>query len=191
MNRLQFAIGQFGKRSVRMSSLAMLLDESELPDADWTLLHERSWRTGAGGMKSEEVRAAHRIGTFTAIRLFEHVFRNRWVWIEVMPFASAQDAQSAVPKIRTGLVSNPNATVTVIEERTIEDQEVPGLAHPLVFEQVTTGRNGRGAARYIGGHVDRVLFLVSTSASEAGWPWNEVTSLASLQCLKIQNALNL
>jgi hypothetical protein len=44
-----------------------------------------------------------------------------------------------------------------------------------------------GAARYMAGNVDEIVFILATSVSGGAWDWEEVEILAALQIAKIQS----
>ena len=46
VNGFQYALGQIGSGSARSKSVAMLLDEHDLPTGEWLVLDELSWRAG-------------------------------------------------------------------------------------------------------------------------------------------------
>jgi hypothetical protein len=111
-------------------------------------LDERNWQTGmAGSSRSQASLRARRAGTFTVWRSFSQSATSRWMWADVIPYASVTDAGSIVPTVLLHAVPNRRARVTVTEEREVEGQQVPGVTNSWVYEQLTTGLpNGPGAA---------------------------------------------
>ena len=57
------------------------------------------------------------------------------------------------------------------------------------YEEVTDAPGGIGYARFIGSHVDNVVYLVACSAFGAAWSWPEVAEIASLQALRIASRI--
>lgn len=190
MRNFQYLLAQIGPRAARRDSLAMLLEAAQLPGTGWTVLDERSWRTGFMSKPTEAARRARRARTFSAIRSFELGTESRWVWIEVMPFAAPADAEAVLPSLPALFVSNPRAKVTVTGERRLEPDEIAEMAdYPFVYEQATTGEHGPSAARYAAGTVEHVVFVVATSGYGEGWSWAEVASVAASQADRIKNVI--
>jgi len=190
MRNFQYLLAQIGPKAARHESLSMLLEPSQLPGAGWTLLDQRSWRTGFTSKPSEAARRARHARRFSAIRSFELAAASRWVWVEVMPFATAADAEAALPSLPTLFVSNPRAKVTVTGERRLEPDEIAEMAdYPFVYEQTTSGEHGPSASRYAAGTVRHVVFIVATSAFGEGWSWTEVASVAASQVAGIRNVI--
>jgi hypothetical protein len=189
VNRLRWVWAQIelpgdGKRA----SLAMLLKPDELPGAGWKKLDQRAWRTGFFPNPSEAARRARDVESVSAIRSFEQA-NSRWVWIEVIPFVSAPDAESMLPTLPALFVSNPRAKVTVTTERRLDPHEAPDVAsYPFVYEQSTVGQRGAGVSRYVAGTVGHIVFIVAFSALSADVSWADVAAVAAAQTSKISKA---
>jgi hypothetical protein len=187
----QYLLAQIGPKAARRESLSMLLEPLQLPGNGWTLLDQRSWRTGYTSKPSEAGRRARRARTFSAVRSFELAAESRWVWIEVMPFAVAADAEAVLSSLPTLFVGNPRAKVTVTGERRLDHAEISEIAdYPFVYEQLTSGERGPSASRYAAGTVEHVVFIVATSEYGEGWPWAEVASVAASQVASIRNVMD-
>lgn len=190
MNNFEYLLAQIGPKSARRESLSMLLESSQLPGAGWTVLDQRSWRTGFTSKTGEAARRARRARRFSAIRSFELAAQSRWVWVEVMPFATAVDAEAVLPSLPTLIVNNPRAKVTVTGERRLGPDEVAEMAqYPFVYEQATAGEHGPSASRYAAGTVGHVVFIVATSEYGEGWSWAEVASVAASLVARIRNVM--
>ena len=190
MRNFQFLLAQIGPQAARRESLSMLLETSQLPGAGWAVLDQRSWRTGFTSKTGEAARRARRARRFSAIRSFELAAESRWVWVEVMPFATAADAEAVLPRLPTLIVSNPRAKVTVTGERRLGPDEVADMAeYPFVYEQATSGEQGPSASRYAAGTVGHVVFIVATSEYGEGWAWAEVASVAEPLVARIRNVI--
>lgn len=189
MNGLQYALGQIGSRAARSLSLLMLLDERELPDGDWFVLDERSWRSGTFRWFSPESRRSRHAGGFTAVRSFKDIVAPKWLYVEVVPVASSTDAASMVPKPFRRGVPNRKSIGTVTKERKVEDQPIPGVPNACVYEKMVTSPEGSGVARYVTGNVDHILFAVGWSRFGEEWPWDDVVSVAAAQALKIRRTM--
>jgi hypothetical protein len=190
VNNLQYLIAQFGPTAARRLSQAMLLEPAELAGSGWVALDQKIWRTGTGNRTSDAGRRAHRAQTFTAMRSFRQATPSRWLWVEVVPYVSAQDALSVLPTLPARFVPNPKAEVTVVSEQFVEPSAAPEVAaFPFIYEQLTTGRHGPSAARYVAGHVEQVVFVVACSALDAAWPWSDVAAVAFSQESRIRRNL--
>jgi hypothetical protein len=190
MRRYEYLLAQFGKRAERERSRAMLLDLEDLPAGDWKVLGDRQWRTGAIGEQNEIVQRAIKSGSFTAWRSFKLLTTRRGIWLEVIPYASAKDADSAVPGQRFSFRKNPKLRLTVTGEREIDDLDIPGVSTRLIFEKMTDSEDGPGASRYVVGSVDRFVFVVVGSEQGGEWQWSEMASVSALQARKIQSILD-
>jgi hypothetical protein len=188
MNILQFLIGQIGDDTARRASVAMLLDRPELPGAgQWAIVTERTWRTGTIGASTDVGRRARRAGTFTALRRFRQDSPYRGLFVQALPFASQEDAESMVPRLRGLAMSYPSAIV--VEEHALEGHLVPEVANPSVYEVSVVRKQQSSSQKLIAGSVAHVAFVVSGSGFGQGWLWDDVTEVAMLQSLKIRRAL--
>ena len=128
-------IAQIGlSGSAKKYSRSMLLDPTELPDSGWTVLRERSWRVGMRVAPTDEGKRARQAGNVTAWRSYEQKGASRWLWTQVAPMISVQDAASYVPKMRSQLVADPRAKRVPVARQTVKDSEVPGLDLASVVE---------------------------------------------------------
>lgn len=189
MNRLQYLVAQIGHRENKDVSLSMLLEHGDFSDNDWEQLDQRSWRTGAIPIPTDEAARAHKAGSWTAWRSFHQRGESRWAWVEVMPFTSNSDALSAVSSIPSWLMSNARAKVAIVEERNPNESET-GASHLWVLEQRTIGPDGPSAARYVADVVDNVLLILAGTAPGDGWDWNDLSALAERQAAKIRSVLD-
>ena len=74
-------------------SLAMLPGPVHLPGSGWRVTRDRTWVTGQLDPDSEKSRRAREAGVVTAWRSFEQVSTGRSAWVEVVPYATAEDAE--------------------------------------------------------------------------------------------------
>ena len=187
MNNFQYFVAQFGSRADKNFSQSVALDVTDLPGTGWEILARRHWRTGSRGRPRNDVTdRAHEGGTFTTWRSFEQKTHRRWVWAEVFPVLDSADASGLVPHLRSLLVTNPRPQAKLISEGTINLSESVPENETWAYEQVTEGPGGTGSLRLIGGHVDKIVYILGCSAFDPGWTWPEVMRFASLQASKIQ-----
>jgi hypothetical protein len=193
MIRVEYLIGQFGPRAARRFALAMALEEGELPGDDWTKQGESCFRTGSfriGTRPSEEAGRAYGAKTFTAWRSFQRSGTSQTLSVQVIPYASAGDAESTAPKLRATWELNGRKIIALLSERQLDPNEIPEAAeYSFLYEQSILGKEGKIISRYIGGTVDNVVFLVAGSEPDGGWRWSDVTSVAAKQALKIREVL--
>jgi len=193
MNNLQVLIARIGSPRRRRNALTLLIVSAELPEDGWEKTRDSAWRTGAWGFKpSDAGRRAHQVGAFSAARGFtQKEAARKTLWVEAMTFASEEDAKGMVPGLQDHLMPNPKARVRRTAERRVEGHELPGPTYPWVYELSTAGDpGGPTATRFVGGSIDRVVFVVACSGYVGSWPWDEVTAIASLQGQKIRRVLD-
>jgi hypothetical protein len=175
-------------------SLDLTLSVADFPDADWTQVGEKSARIGVGigRERSDATRRARDAGLFSAVRFFEKRDLELGFWAQIAQYATPEDASSRVSTLPAQILHSHGRTL--VRERTLEDERVPGVAHSIVFEQSSTGRDGSGAGHYAGGSEGDVLFVVACTTIHYGrhdeadvrWPWSELLTLAELQADKIR-----
>jgi hypothetical protein len=180
---LRFFVGQFGDRALKEKTREMLLGSSDL-DGDWTLLGERSWRTGALGWRSEIARRARRAGTFTARCAFNQG-PYRGLFIQVFCYATPGDAEAKLSDVFSRLIYT-KAKRKLHARAGIEIPE--GFSKQWqIKEIVSETKKGLGSQKLIAGSVSSVVFLVAASGyDEGGWEWEDVGSIATAQAAKIE-----
>ena len=174
-------------------SRSMLLGPTDLGGDPWGITEERSWPTGGLDSDSDKSRRALQAGLVTVWRLMTRTGPERSlpsVWVEVVPYASAADAALSLRQVPRFFVGGGRPDVTVRSERTVADRAVPGVADPWVFESSTSGPEGDTESRYVGGTVERVLFLVCLSAQTEPWSWEDVTGVATRQAERVRLILD-
>jgi len=187
MNPILFLIAQMGSKSARTSSVQMLLDRTDLPEENWEVASTQSWRTGFMGVFTEEKRRARRVGTFTAVRFLKRDAPFRSMFVQVMPFASQDDAVSSVPKL--GDMMPPNPQSRTIKAGEVHGRSVDFLENPWTYEGHTERDGVSHVQKVLGGNVSHVVFIVSCTGANEGCNWNEVISYGSLQYRKIERLL--
>ena len=172
-------------------SFAMLLEPSDLPGHGWTIAEERSWPTGQLDPTSDKSRRALEFGAVTAWRSFEEVESSRSAWVEVVPYATTEDAGVSLRQVPRFFVGTLRPGERLVAEGVVEGRVLPGVADTWMFEKSTTGTGGDPSARYVGGTIGQILFLTCLSRSGAMWPWVEVIELARLQAEKVRGAIGM
>ena len=188
MNVLQFWVGQFGDAAQRAEVKGMLLDLTELDDG-WSIVTERSWRTGVIGSRSDVGRRARRAGTFTALRRFKKEAPYRGLFVEAICCASPDDSRRMLSKMETTLIFYPRRRSSV--EATIPGVVTPGTFRepPYASEMLVRTKLGTSSQKLIAGSVSNALFVVSGSGFDGGWDWADLESIATAQAAKLEARL--
>ncbi|MGZ6825882.1 MAG: hypothetical protein ACXVGH_03745 [Mycobacteriales bacterium] len=145
----------------------MLLVPGDL-GGDWRRVADRSWRSGMG--RSEAAQRARAVRSVTVWRSFRTADRSGWLWCQVTPLGSEQDASEAMSRLGNRFVRNARAQVALSSERQLEPPHVTGADEAWAREQRTTGRAGEGASLLLGVRVGAVVGVVALSGRTATWP---------------------
>jgi hypothetical protein len=185
--RYQYAkLGQ--KPEPKRRSVNLLPDASELPGDGWVVLDERTWRTGRIRKPAAWGVRARQQGSVTAIRSFEQKAVARWVWAEVMPLASDDDAAEALTELPNRFVRNPRSIVTLTSEFPVNDITVPGCSQTWAYAQEGTSSMGDSTTQMLAGAVGRVLFCLGASGLRDMWSWDEVILVAGTIVERIEQS---
>jgi hypothetical protein len=87
------------------------------------------------------------------------------------------------------MIRRPQSKLTVNDQRTIEGRSVAGTTADVFYEERFTGPQGPGGTRLIAGAVDEMVFVMDFSSLGDLWPWDDVSSLATLEVEKIRTRL--
>lgn len=173
----------------RVRSFAMLLGPADLPGPGWEIVEERHWPTGQLDPNSDKSRRALRAGGITAWRSLARTGATRSAWVEVVPYATADDAALSLGQVPRFFVGTQQPDEVVMSEQSIDDHHPAGVVDTWVYEKSTTGPAGSTLSRYVGGTVDQILFLTCLSGREAFWPWPDVVDVAERQAEQVRTAL--
>jgi hypothetical protein len=117
-----------------------------VPGGPWTVLGQRTYRTGASGSTSEVVERARALRSVTSLRAYQDAGRAD-LFVQVVRFASAGDARVAVDELRALPRSVPRAkgVSDVGPLRTASCPEVAGADRTEAAEQafVLDGEHAR------------------------------------------------
>lgn len=165
-------------------SFSLLLTPDELPGSGWTVVEERSWPTGGLDATSETGRRALEAGGITAWRRFADG-QGHEAWVEVVPYATADDARVARVRVPTYFVGVAPPGGTVVEELVVADRRVEGLDGPWILDKTTSGPDGGRRARTVAGAVGTVLVLTCMAGPVDHGTWDEVLRLSADQVAKV------
>lgn len=181
-HRLRFVMAQLGRKPGGRDLLARLLSADDLPDGMWRRVDQRTWRTGVSATPWGD--RARETGSVTAWRSFRDLAGRRWLWLQVMPLASAQDARTALDEAGDLQLRNLRATVRVVDESDVDIEPFAGASMVWAHEYRTVGPGGPGATLMLAGAVDSFVVIVCASGQPA-WDWPSVSDLAAMQARRL------
>ncbi len=147
LKRLGFIAAQLMPKPGARQVLARVVTVDDLPGGGWSVIDERTWRSGVSVPATKWGRRARAAGSVTAWRSFEAVAARQWCWVQVMPLVSEPDALSALEGIGDRLLRNLRAEVTLLREHDVAIEAFPGAGRVWAHEQHTIGPDGEGVAR--------------------------------------------
>jgi hypothetical protein len=165
-------------------SFSLLLTADELPGTGWTMVEERSWPTGGLDATSDTGRRALGAGGMTAWRKFAGA-KGLEAWVEVVPYATADDARVARVRVPTYFVGVAPPGGTVVEELVVVDRRVEGLDTPWILDKTTSDGDGARRARTVAGAVGPVLVLTCLAGPVDHWTWDDVLRLSADQVARV------
>ena len=184
LRRLQFVIAQLGRKPGKGEALARLLTGNDLPDGPWRVMDQRTWRTGEARPATAWGERARQAGSVTAWRSFRHQSASRWAWIQVIPMASAADAEAALAGAGERGLANLRSRVRLVSQRDVPLEPFPGASAVWARERHNEGRNGPGVELMLAGAVSRWLVIVALTGSPV-WDWQSASQLAALQAARL------
>lgn len=164
-------------------ALARVVTVDDLPGSDWTVLDQRTWRTGISGSATEWGRRARAARSVTAYRSFQAAFRQG-CWVQVIPLASESDALSAIEEVGNRLLRNPQSRATILREQDVEIDPFPGAGRVWAHEMHTTGPLGDGVTKILAAAVSSYLIAVGAYGSPES-AWDAVITLARRQAAEL------
>lgn len=171
-----------------LRSFSMLLGPDALPGGGWTVAEERSWPTGQLDPASGKSRRAQRQTCITAWRKFANAHPSESAWVEVVPYASTEDAGLSLRQVPQFFVGTaPSDEEVVVDEHVVDDRVVPGVHEPWVYEKSSRGPGGDAVARYVAGAVGPVVILVCLTGTPESWAWTDVLALATAQAGQVRS----
>jgi hypothetical protein len=166
-------------------SLALLLEAGQLPGTGWHVVQERSWVTGELDPESEKSRRARDAGVVTAWRSFEEAVTGRSAWVEVVPYATAEDAELSLRQAPRFFVGTEDPEAQVVVEGVV-DRLLPGVPNAWIYEKSVTELDGLRLTRYVAGTIGPVLFITSVSGGAEDWRLDDLLALAAAQAIRVR-----
>ena len=189
MNPAQFLRSQIGRPAKRRRSLSMLLTATELPGSGWRTLGEVATRMGMHNTLGDISRRCRESGEYMALRRFRQDDPPRGLFLQVGPYPSQADAAQAISILGTSDSGMRWEGVNRLAERTGTGIDVPNVPDVRTWEYHTQRDELRGYQRFVQGRVENVVFVVSGSASEPGWAWDDLVTIGSAQARRIGDVL--
>ena len=180
LRRLGFAAAQLAPRPGASQALARVITVGDLPGGGWSVLDERTWRTGMSGPATPWGRRAREARSVTAWRSFGCASAKRSCWVQVVPLASEADALSALDGAGDRGLRNLRARVRLVREHDVDIEAFPGAAKVWAHEQHTTGPDGNGVSMMLAAACGTYMIVVSV-AGVPEWTWDELVSVAARQ----------
>ncbi len=159
-------------------SLAMLVTPDRLPGTGWRVTRDRTWVTGELDPDSDKSRRAREAGVVTAWRSFEQVGNGRSAWVEVVPYATAEDAALSLHQSPRYFVGADGPDESLVAGAEVPDQELPGVPNLWVYEKTVAGSEGVRVSRYAAGTIGPVLFIASCAGEVGDWCLDDLMELA-------------
>jgi len=184
VSRLRFVLAQVGRKPGAREQLASLLDVADLPGEGWREADSRTWRTGRQTPDQEWARRASALGSITAWRSFTN--GGRWLWVQVTPLATEEDARAALAQAQAQGLKNANAAVRLIEESEVGPPEIPAASEAWARRQRTAGEQGEGTVLMVG-FVQGTHLVVLSASGDPEWTWTSVADLLSAQSSRLAN----
>jgi hypothetical protein len=167
------------------ASLEAILGTDEFPQFGWVTRGERTWRMGSRKVSTPASRRAGEQGRIECWRIFEHVGDDRWLWIQVSPFLTSEDAASMLEGLEDRLEPNSSATVSVLRQDVFCELSIDGNVFPWALEQFTSDGDRHAVSRTVSIVEGLSGITVSGIGPGNGMPWTDVAEIATLQATKI------
>ncbi len=149
------------------------LAAADVPGGPWVARGGRTYRTGASGSTSGAITRARAMRSVTSVRAYQEVGRAD-LFIQVIPFASPEDARAALTELRALPRTMPKSKglSDVGQLRAVAAPEVAGTTHVEAAEQpfVLDGEHSRTLTVWcvVGGTV--VVAALGGRAEAVRWP---------------------
>ena len=182
-SHLRLVLHQLGPKPGSKQNLQMLVTEAEIPGEGWTVIDQRTWRTGVTTPSAAWVARARAVGSITGWRSFQS--RNRYLWVQMVPTDSAEDAVEVLHALPGRGLRNRRAQVRVEAEREVTPPAIEGADHTWAQEQDTAGHPLAGVTRMLAWTIGNRIFCMAASG-QPDWAWDELAVIATRQNSRIR-----
>lgn len=166
----------FERRHAKRDALARLLTGADLPGSGWRKMSEKTWPAGTKGPATEWGRRAREAGSLTAFRSLQNRAVRQWVWTQMTPLVSMEDAHAEFEQIKERGLRTQGA-VRVHSEKDVAVDAFAGSTRIWAHEQRVTGLFGNGTNKLLAAVVGTSVIVVCASGTEI-ITWNAMTGLA-------------
>lgn len=183
---IQLTFAQMGLKRGKRACVAMLLESSELPGADWRSNSPITVRSGSVGWHDAIAKRARDQRLATAWKHFDQLHSSRKVKLRVGLLASTADAELRIAtfyRLMFEQLQENQKTVEVPlgpDYDSIRSDQLQGFSYTLA-----PGSDRNQTFRIFMGRVDEIVFSVQCWSDRDEWTWDDVFALASLQRAKI------
>ena len=162
-------LAQFRSLGSRNACLAA----GDVPGGPWVARGGRTYRTGASGSTSEAITRARAMRSVTSMRAYQEVGRAD-LFIQVIPFASPEDARAALTELRALPRTMPQSKglSNVGQLRAVAAPEVAGTSHVEAAEQpfILDGEHSRTLTLWCVIDATVVVAALGGRAEAVRWP---------------------
>ncbi|GAA2740498.1 hypothetical protein GCM10009868_02940 [Terrabacter aerolatus] len=156
-----------------IGSRNVCLPAGAVPGGPWVARGGRTYRTGASGSTSEAITRARAVRSVTSLRGYQEVGRAD-LFLQVIPFASPEDARAAVTELRSLPRTMPKSkgVSDVGEMRTVTPPPVTGAGHVEAAELpfVLDGEHARQLTLWCAAGQTVVVGALGGRAEAVRWP---------------------
>jgi len=170
-----------GPKPGKRASLDFLVERDELPGDGWRQIDERTWRTGESGSDAGWAQRARERKSITGWRSFESKPTPRWVWVQVVPLASTDDAREALAVAPSMTVANARFKGEVTTSVEFEPPPVAGAFETWANISEITLNGNTAVAVTVAAVLGSALVVVSFSAPEEGFSGDDVNEVMAAQ----------
>ena len=149
------------------------LAAGDVPGGPWVARGGRTYRTGASGSTSGAITRARAMRSVTSVRAYQEVGRAD-LFIQVIPFASPEDARAALTELRALPRTMPQSKglSNVGQLRAVAAPEVAGTSHVEAAEQpfILDGEHSRTLTLWCVIDATVVVAALGGRAEAVRWP---------------------
>jgi hypothetical protein len=182
---MRWVLAGMGAKAGKAESLSLLVEVSDLPGSGWRQIDERTWRTGSGGSDEGWAARAQEMNSITAWRSFESKSDQRWIWAQVAPMASSEDAVAAVAAAPSKGLANLRRRGEVVESGEVESPVVPGAAAVCAHGSTVEFGDALMRSSIVAASIGAVVFVVAFTAGVDDPSWGDLDRVLAAQAARV------